>query len=608
MSHRTEVAVSLVPPAVEPAQVAERDHARAGTRVQWLILFCYLLAAVALTYQLWADPAARAQRLSGGSISRDTYLNAWFMRYAATAIAHGKLPALVTKAVNAPEGINLMWNTSFLLPGVLMAPVTLLAGPQVSLTIVLTLGLAGSAASMFLVLRRWGASISAAALGGAVYGFSPALRIAVEGHYFLEFAVLPPLIIDALLLLLTGRGRAVRTGAWLGLLISAQLFIAEEVTAEIAVAGLIILAVLAASRPSAVLARARPTLAGLATAAGVTVLLCGHALWVQFHGPLTEHGSPWDIARYGNLPRDFVTAPSGLLLHTEDFIQFLASTNQRLEEYFPYLGWPLLVVLLAAAVFFWRDTRVRVAAVTFAVLELFSIGGHTVTVAGLRIPAAALPWHWLLNVPLLGQMLPNRFSILADGAAAAVLAFSLDRARAAAPTAPAPAPAPRWRRYAAVAVTALALLPIIPSPVQASALHPPAPGWQAALARLHLAPDAPVLVIPMNSGLSLDWQAATGGQPESVIGGYCIAPFPSGKAGPCGNIGDQAVIQILNALFLGKPHAYAPSRQQMRQALAAWKPAAIVTKASTGSRLGSVLIRFFGPPAVQISKVLAWRL
>ncbi len=32
-----------------------------------------------------------------------------------------------------------MWNTSFLLPGTLLAPVTLLAGPQVSLTIALTL-------------------------------------------------------------------------------------------------------------------------------------------------------------------------------------------------------------------------------------------------------------------------------------------------------------------------------------------------------------------------------------------------------------------------------------------------------------------------------------
>ena len=72
--------------------------------------------------------------------------------------AHGRLPDLVTTALNAPQGINLMWNTSFLLPGVVFAPLTLAIGPQATLTVLLTLGFAGSAATMFWVLRRWGAS------------------------------------------------------------------------------------------------------------------------------------------------------------------------------------------------------------------------------------------------------------------------------------------------------------------------------------------------------------------------------------------------------------------------------------------------------------------
>ena len=59
-----------------------------------------------------------------------------------------------------------------LLPGMLLAPVTLLAGPQASLTVLLTAGFAGSAFALMAVLRRWGASTPAAALGGGVYGFS----------------------------------------------------------------------------------------------------------------------------------------------------------------------------------------------------------------------------------------------------------------------------------------------------------------------------------------------------------------------------------------------------------------------------------------------------
>jgi hypothetical protein len=40
-----------------------------------------------------------------------------------------------------------------------------------------------------------------------------------------------------------------------------------------------------------------------------------------------------------------------------------------------------------------------------------------------------LPWYWRQCLPGLAQVLPDRFSILADGAAAAGLAFSLARAR-----------------------------------------------------------------------------------------------------------------------------------------------------------------------------------
>ena len=145
------MAVSLVPTTVEPSRVAERLP-RTGTRAAWLIVGCYLLGALAVTVRLWADPAGLMQR----GDDQDVNFFAWFMRYAATAVAHGHLPALVTTALNAPRGINVMWNTSFLLPGILLTPVTLLAGPQVSLTITLTLSIAGSAASLFCVLAPLG--------------------------------------------------------------------------------------------------------------------------------------------------------------------------------------------------------------------------------------------------------------------------------------------------------------------------------------------------------------------------------------------------------------------------------------------------------------------
>ena len=117
---------------------------------------------------------------------------------------------------------------------------TLLFGPQSALTLFMTAGFAGSATAMFAVLRRWDASTACAALGGAAYGFSPALLHSAIGHYDLQFAVFPPLIIDAGLRLALGRVSAVRGGLSLGLLVTAQLFITEETLLGTAIAGLVL--------------------------------------------------------------------------------------------------------------------------------------------------------------------------------------------------------------------------------------------------------------------------------------------------------------------------------------------------------------------------------
>jgi hypothetical protein len=313
-------------------------------------------------------------------------------------------------------------------------------------------------------------------------------------------------------------------------------------------------------------------------------------------------------------------------------------------------------------------------------------------VGGLHIPATLMPWHYLQGLPLLSQSLPNRFSLLADGAVAVVLAFSLDlawgratgrtarAAEAAAGDAPgdlasdvreaevpgapgayvpgtdvpgpdapgaqasdvrgadaldgpaadapatgtpadpdtapapggpppldtAPAPARAWRRAAAVALLALAIVPIIPLPLQAAAVTATPAGWQQAFARLRLASGARVLVVPLQAATVMRWQADTG-VPGSVIGGYCIAPTPgTGQAALCGT-GRKPTADYLNDLWLGKPGAVAPSMAQLRADLRYWRPAAIVAVTSRGSRLGRYLSNVFGPPTLQDGSVLAWR-
>ena len=646
----------------------ERDRstraAPASRRLAAAVLAGYLAGALVVTWRLWADPASRFVAPNGA----DADLFAWYLRYAATAVSHGHLPALVTSAMNAPTGVNLMWNTSLLLPGVLLVPVTLLFGPQVSLTILTTAGFGGSAAAMFLVLRRWRVSTAAAALAGAVYGFSPALLHSAIGHYNLQLAVLPPLIVDAGVRLAAGpqpadRGAgwdaSVRTGAWLGVLLAAQLFISEELALISALAGVLFVAALAAARPRTAARRVLPTLAGLAVAAVVTLALAGHALWVQFHGPLAAHGPLYPLDYYVNEFSGFVTPSSYQLFHTAGSAASAAGYHAGLTEYLAYLGWPLVIVLAAAAGFGWRRPAARAAAFTLVVLVVFSFGGHPQT-RGVVDPTVSLPWHWLEEHQLLSSILPDRLSTLIDAAAAVLLALAVDavteraggggrradlagvrvsgRADLAGVRAGGRADLFGVRvggRAPAVvlAVAVLACLPLLPAPLPAATTTPLPSGWSAAFTALHLPAGARVLVVPVPTNIltaAMRWQADNG-QPAALVGGYFIGPGTGGQAYIGGN-GVSPTAWYLDRLwatglapasaFAGAAEAAglptagqagpasagpAPDPAQALADLAAWRPAAVVAVTAAGSPLARYLVGLLGPPSVQSGTVLSWR-
>jgi hypothetical protein len=590
-----------MPTTASPVAAAAGEPLRRDRWAVILTLGGYLLAAVAVTWRLWADPASHM--VAGNPNDADFF--AWFLRYAASALAHGRLPALVTAAMNAPQGINVMWNTSLLLPGVLLTPVTLLFGPQTSLTLLMTAGFAGSAAALFLVLRRWDVSTGSAALAGAVYGFSPALLQAGIGHYNLQFAVLPPLIADAALRLCLRSRNPVRDGIWLGLLATAQFFTGEELLLLTAIAVVLLVAVLALGRPRAIPGRCAVAAAGFGVAAAVMLLLAGYALWVQFFGPLTQRGSSFTPDFYKNDLTGFVTPSGYLLFHTAASAAAAARYQGGTPEYLAYLGWPLIGLLAVAALACWRQPAVRAAAVTLAVVELLSLGGHPL-VGGTVQPGVTLPWNWLEGLPVIGTALPDRLSIVADGVAAALLAFALDRVRAW--SASARRVRSRWLAPLATAVAVVACLPLIPRPLPAADTTPVPAGWSAAFTALRLPAHARVLVVPVPTATltaALRWQADTG-EPGSLIGGYFVGPAWNGLAYVEGN-GVAATAQYLDRIWSGGPSAPAPARSQVQSDLDNWRPAAVVAVTRLNSPLGRYLVRLFGRPAIQSGSVLAWR-
>ncbi len=613
------------PDAAEPDAAVAAPRGWTASWQTWLTLASYLLAAVVVTWRLWIDPASRAVAGNPG----DADLFAWYMRYAATAVAHGRLPALVTSALNVPAGVNLMWNSSLLLPGAVMAPVTLLFGPQASLSILSTVGFAGSAAAMFVVLRRWQVSTSASALAGALYGFSPALLQSAIGHYDLQFAVLPPLIVGTMLRLATGSPASparVRTGLALGALIAAQLFISEELALTTTVTGLLLVACLASGYPRRAIRQVKPVAAGLAVAAGTTLLLAGWALWVQFFGPLTQSGSPFTRDFYENDLSGFVTPSGYLLFHTQASAATAGLFRGQSPEYLAYLGWPLIIVLAVAAAVFWLNPVVRALGGTAAILALLSLGGYLLF-SGASHTSLLLPWHWLEDLPLAGSVLPDRLSVLIDGLVAALLAVTLDLVRARLRTRlRAPTGLPRRTRVIAGAVAVLACLPLIPLPLPAAATTPLPTGWLTVLSRLHLPSGARVLVVPVpevHLTAAMRWEADSARQ-YALVGGYFIGPAWNGKAYVDGN-GPTATSTYLNQLWaaglppgsalaalttgltFGAPTA-PPAASQVHGDLAAWHLAAILAVTSRGSALASYLTKLCGRPTAAAGSVLAWRL
>ena len=146
--------------------------------------------------------------------------------------------------MNAPQGVNLMWNTPLLLPGVLLTPVTLS---------VRAAGEPDRAADRHRSRVGHGrvrrpaalAFVPAAALAAAVYGLW-LVRSAI-GPYDLQFAVFPPLIAEKQRSdCSSGRASHLRDGLILWLLVAAQLFISEEIAFDAALAAAALVIVVAA--------------------------------------------------------------------------------------------------------------------------------------------------------------------------------------------------------------------------------------------------------------------------------------------------------------------------------------------------------------------------
>ena len=375
----------------------------------------YLAISTAAWWQLLAHGFGAA--LPAGSA--DPAQEVWFLAWVSHALGAG-LDPFFSHAVFAPSGVNLLDNTSMELLGLLLAPVTVTAGPVASFDVAVLLAPALSALGAFTLCRRHVTWLPAAFCGGLCYGFGPFLTGDLRyGHLDLTWLVLPPLIfwcLDALLV--RGTRRPVLTGAVLGILVVAQFFVSTEMLAITALTALLSAIVMSLGWPRSVVPSLAGAWRGLLIATVIVAAALAYPFWYVVAGPRHFVGPVWH--HVGTIAASLAATVEP---HAElAGVAFISGSNGS------YLGIALLAVLIAGAAALWRSALLRVLLLTALAAYVASLGytlhvGHRAL--GVTLPAAALG-----HAPLLDSIVPERFAAMVDlfcGLALAVIADHLRR-------------------------------------------------------------------------------------------------------------------------------------------------------------------------------------
>lgn len=504
------------------ASAADPGPAPSGRRSPWwpgaVVLAVYTGLALVLTWSWWTPLGGRITAVNGP----DATLFAWLLESTPHALAEGRFP-LFSDRLNVPDGVNLMWNNGMVLAAVLLAPVTRLFGGLGTVTVLTTLGLAGSATSVYACLRSGVAGpvrVLPAALGGALFGFSPAMSAQALGHPNLVFCVLVPLLVLLAARLVVDEQPRPRDAVLLGALAGAQVLIGEEVLFDTGVVVALLLLVLALSRPRTALRRARAFLGRAGVALGVFLAVAGVPLGFQLFGPLRQWGSPFDARYYSTDLAGYVTPTELQVLAPGAAVAQARRLAGGLEEHTAYLGWPLVVLGLVVLVLRWRRLAVRVpllVALTVAVLAL----GPELTVLGEK-QGVPMPWALVSGLPGFEHVLTTRLPLFTAGLLGAGLAVALDEALG----------RDAVHRAAGLAAAAVALLPLVPAPLP-GVDAPRVPAFFTGPAGEALDCDGgSALVLPFPGAGYTDamyWQQAAG-MSFAMPGGYFIGPDATGRA------------------------------------------------------------------------------
>ncbi|MDQ4145346.1 MAG: hypothetical protein M3198_16715 [Actinomycetota bacterium] len=360
----------------------------------------------------------------------DPPLFMWYLRWFPYAIAHGQNP-LFTTHMNYPDGVNLMWNTSMPLAGLMLSPLTMTVGPLFTYNVLMTLALALSAWCAYLAIRHFVESDLGAIVGGLLYGFSPYMVAHARAHPNLPMAFIPPLLLIVLDEILVRQRRSdVAMGIVLGVLAASQVLLTEELLASQAIVFALGVVLLVALNPREVAGRVRYAARALSLALAVFVLLVAWPLGFQFLGPQrVTHGSLWSSEIFVSDLLSFVvpTELQQLSGAWSSDITRRFTDSCCVAEWNSYVGLPLIVLLVVAATTLWSKKLVRFVSLLAVAVAILSMGPH-LHIGG-KVTTIPLPLSVISELPVIGNLLAGRLMLYVYLLAGIILAAFIEHAR-----------------------------------------------------------------------------------------------------------------------------------------------------------------------------------